>query len=352
MGLDIIILGVGLAILIGAITLFFLDYIYLNKQIKKIKTISQLQEDLEQTLERNQAVKEQNQRLQTDILNLGILKEETESLIRGKREQLKLLEESCTIQRDQIGQTFANYQDGAEMAYSAWCDALNNQYAKKEKEYDESICLLEQTYNERQDELLANYLNTSKEVQEHVQSIKADLEKIEKTKAAIMEAQRKELEIKQKLAFYCLSITEAEAADIRVLERIKPELKAPRILSMLIWSTYYQKPMTTLCNNVLGTNTICGIYKITNQKNDCCYIGQAVDVAKRWKEHAKCGLGIDTPANNKLYKAIKEDGLENFSFELLEQCNKEELNEKERYYISLYQSKDYGYNSSAGNRKN
>lgn len=78
------------------------------------------------------------------------------------------------------------------------------------------------------------------------------------------------------------------------------------------------------------------------------YIGQAVDIATRWKNHAKAGLGIDTPANNKLYKAMQEDGLENFSFELLEECSRAELNEKEKWYISLYQSDQFGYNSNSG----
>ena len=51
-------------------------------------------------------------------------------------------------------------------------------------------------------------------------------------------------------------------------------------------------------------------------------------------------------------KAMQEDGLCNFSFELLEKCSKEELDEKERYYINLYKSKEYGYNTLAGNGKN
>jgi hypothetical protein len=63
-------------------------------------------------------------------------------------------------------------------------------------------------------------------------------------------------------------------------------------------------------------------------------------------------LGIDTPAGNKLYKAMQEVGLENFSFELLEECSKDELNEKEKYYIELYQSYEFGYNSNAGIKKN
>ena len=95
---------------------------------------------------------------------------------------------------------------------------------------------------------------------------------------------------------------------------------------MLIWSTFYQKPMTTLCNNILGTTAVTGIYKITNLETNQCYIGQAINVADRWKQHCKCGLGIDTPQGNKLYKAMNEYGVHNFSWELLEACSSAELN--------------------------
>jgi hypothetical protein len=62
-------------------------------------------------------------------------------------------------------------------------------------------------------------------------------------------------------------------------------------------------------------------------------------------------LGIDTPANNKLYKAMQEDGLWNFSWELLEACSRDLLNEKEAFYIDLYDSCAYGYNSNNGIKK-
>ena len=108
-----------------------------------------------------------------------------------------------------------------------------------------------------------------------------ELDKISKVRAAAIQAQIKEREIKDQLSFYCLRPTENELDDIKALERVKPNLHQPRILCMLIWSTYFQKPMTALCNNVLGTSIVCGIYKITNQETGECYIGQAVDIAKR-----------------------------------------------------------------------
>ena len=69
---------------------------------------------------------------------------------------------------------------------------------------------------------------------------------------------------------------------------------------------------------------------------------------RRWFEHCKHGLSIDTPQGNKLYKAMQDYGLEHFSFELLEECPAEKLNEKERYFIELYAADTLGYNSVKG----
>ena len=81
---------------------------------------------------------------------------------------------------------------------------------------------------------------------------------------------------------------------------------------------------------------ICGIYKITNQLNKKFYIGQSVDIHKRWLTH--CRDTDDCP----IHKAIQKYGKENFSLEILEKCSKEELNEKEIFWIKKYN----GYESS------
>lgn len=231
-----------------------------------------------------------------------------------------------------------NYQkELSQNAFENYCDLLDTEYNKKEKEYEALCKRLEVAYSQQQEKLMRD-----------AEQCRSELESIKSTRDAALAAILKEQEIKEKLAFYCLNAKESELDDIKILEKIKKNLHNPRILSMLIWSTYFQKPMTALCNNILGTDTICGIYKITNQTNGLCYIGQSVDVATRWKNHAKAGLGIDTPAGNKLYKAMQDIGIWNFSWELLEQCSREELNAKEKYYIELYKSYEFGYNSNIG----
>ena len=258
-----------------------------------------------------------------------------EAQTKANQEKLETVQNLLEQEQEQAKQIQGMFDKNKEIAFKAfesWWENLEHSYSEKAQEYDNNLRELQ--------------LSSDKERA----LIEQDLNKIRQTRAAAIEALKREQEIKDKLSFYCLQITPIELADIKNLEGIKPQLNNPRILSMLIWSTYFQKPMTTLCNNVIGTTVKSGIYKITNQTNNICYIGQAVDLATRWKSHAKCGLGIDTPANNPLYKAMIADGIWNFSFEVLEECSREELNEKEKYYIQLYQSKDFGYNSTAGNK--
>ena len=136
--------------------------------------------------------------------------------------------------------------------------------------------------------------------------------------AAGVEARLREQEKNQQVDFYKLSINKEDLSDVEKLENLKSSFHKPVVLSKLIWSQYFQKQMTELCNRVLGKNKICGIYKITNLLTEQCYIGQSVDVATRWKSHCKCGLGIEAPSTNVLYNTMQKDGIWNFTFELLE----------------------------------
>ena len=285
--------------------------------------------------ELNKAIEEENDRLEKTNQELNSIKAQLDEKIENLKKDIK----DKLNETSQVNENLTRMKDTIYQAFCEYANTLENNYHESEAEYDELIEDLETAYDEKQDELA-----------EMLDNERMELDKISRVRAAAIQAQIKEKEIKEQSAFYCLNISKLDLDDIEVLERIKPKLHQPRILSMLIWSTYYQKPMTSLCNNILTKDTVCGIYKITNQTNDMCYIGQSVDIAKRWKDHAKCGLGIDTPASNKLYKAMQEDGLHNFSWELLQTCNRNELDEREKYYIELYQSKEYGYNSTAGNK--
>lgn len=93
----------------------------------------------------------------------------------------------------------------------------------------------------------------------------------------------------------------------------------------------------------------CGIYKITNQINDKAYIGQAIDIASRWsKEKSRAFQPNSHEYNKTLSKAFRKYGIENFTFEILEECDISMLDEREIYYVAFYNTYFEGYNETTG----
>lgn len=88
---------------------------------------------------------------------------------------------------------------------------------------------------------------------------------------------------------------------------------------------------------------IAGIYKIINLVNNKIYIGSAVNFNKRKNNH-KSKLLMNKHHSKKLQNAWNKYGFENFEFEIIEECEKEKLIEREQYYIDLYNSFNEGYN--------
>lgn len=72
-----------------------------------------------------------------------------------------------------------------------------------------------------------------------------------------------------------------------------------------------------------------GIYKITNLVNGKTYIGQSNNIERRFKEHQQKGESSRIPVDI----AIKKYGKDMFSYDIVEECKLEELNEKETYWI-------------------
>lgn len=87
-----------------------------------------------------------------------------------------------------------------------------------------------------------------------------------------------------------------------------------------------------------------GIYKIENLINGHCYIGQSINIELRWKRHKDLIQTSDYP----LYAAIRKYGIENFSFEIVQECELSQLDELEVYWIKYYNSYYDGYNQTLG----
>lgn len=225
-------------------------------------------------------------------------------------------------------------------------DTLTSQSEKIAMDaYSNYVASLEQSYQETE----ANFDFNMRSLKQDITNLNQELDKLKATRAAAHEALLKEQEVKENKDNYRLIVPEIEKRDIKILNSIKKELINERPINMVIWQTYYSKRANELCSRILGTKNVTGIYKITEISTGRCYIGQSKNIKDRFREHMKCGLGIDTPNGNKLYQAMLASSIEDFTFELIEECESSALNEKEKYFISLYQSYDYGFNSNRGN---
>lgn len=94
---------------------------------------------------------------------------------------------------------------------------------------------------------------------------------------------------------------------------------------------------------------ISGIYKITNNVNGKCYIGQSIDIEKRFSQH-KSGNYRKLHINKRLYKAFEKYGINNFSFDIIDKCEINSLDDREIYWIEHYDSYANGYNDTKGGK--
>lgn len=93
-----------------------------------------------------------------------------------------------------------------------------------------------------------------------------------------------------------------------------------------------------------------GIYKIANKQNNKCYIGKSNNIDRRFRDHKRIAFQEDDKEYNKaLYQAFRKYGLDNFTFEVIEELKDYSLSgEREIYWINYYNSYNNGYNETKG----
>lgn len=148
--------------------------------------------------------------------------------------------------------------------------------------------------------------------------------------------------------FYRVQIDPQSKNDLLILESIKPRILKIDFLNKIIYSNYIDKSVKEMTKRVLEGKNPSGIYKVTNIITKEIYIGKSVTIATRWANHIKSAFGLDGAADSMFQRALKKYGVENFTWEVLELVPKEKLTEREKYYISFYDTKKYGYNERLG----
>ncbi len=207
---------------------------------------------------------------------------------------------------------------------------------------------------ESKEQCEAEYLSVLKELADQVQIKTEEFEKVmaeldeelsEKQSIvnAAIEASKRAKEMEEEKDFYKLQLSDVDIEEIEKLRSIVPYLRNAEPINKVIWKVYYEKPYTDLIGRVLGSGTHTGIYKITNIQNNMCYVGQAANISERWRQHIKRGVGAETATRNKLYPAMQEFGVENFTFEMIEECDRTKLDSREDYWQDYFKAKEFGY---------
>ena len=310
--IGLIIVGV----VIGAAAVYF----YLNPKVKATQVLD------EQT-------KRENEQIRTESIQL---KSEYSALI-----------DKTLAQEQHIKNIQKQAEDSANTIYEKSFELANERMSaaaeKMSAEYEEARQKAEQEYIELmacQSATLVKELSATNTAIKNAELQLAGL--AAKVSAAVAAAKRQE-EMETAQDFYRLNLPDIDIEEIVKLREVTVLLRDSEPLNKVILKVYYEKPYTDLIGRVVGTGVHTGIYKITNIKSQKCYVGQAADIASRWKQHIKRGIGAEAPTRNKLYPAMLEHGVENFTFEIVEECSRAQLNEREDYWQDYFGAKEFGY---------
>lgn len=272
--------------------------------------------------------------------------------IEDRRGQINQLEDEYREKKEQVAKDLIEQTNKwTQDAYESASYKSQQLIADIERDTQSQIQELNRKCESEKEQIQDNFLAFSAEISTKKAALQKEIEDFEAQQQTIIERFKKDEEARQRVNFYRIVLSENEIFDIKKIRSIAEDLHDPTILYKLIWENFYKNKFSELVGRIAGEKK-CGIYKITNIKNQKTYIGQTRQLFKeRWRTHVKRGLKAEPTTNNKLYSAMWEDGVENFTFEIVCQCPAEKLNEQEKYFISFYNVLEWGYNSTGGNTK-
>ena len=313
-----------------------------------------LQKKLSEVRERNREIQQQNADDWLLVEQLKLIKSDIQRDIDSlkveidkKKIEIGSLNQQASLIQNNIGSLKAQAEESAQAFYEQSMqlaeEKLDRSLTEKGLEVQKACEQYEEDYAKLLEEYVNDFVTQTVSYQTEKEALELVIRDLRARVEAAVEANRREEEKETAKEFYRLNLTEEDQAEIAKLRSILPDLRNPEPLNKVIWKVYYEKPYTDLVGRVVGQGVKTGIYKITNIQNEKCYVGQAANIADRWRQHIKRGVGAEAPTRNKLYPAMLSIGVENFRFEVIEECERTQLNEREDYWQDYFHAKDYGY---------
>lgn len=322
-----------IAIALG--TIFFIEVLlrYVGKrsgtkrQSKEISTALKEIEEREKVLaESLKELEEQDKRIQEAFQVIGTTFDE---LKEENRLRLKYIEEGKTYLEPMVNSLF-------DVAHDSLAETI-----KKNAELAE----LEKA------KLLREYAELAEQAKVETDLVKAELQVEMNSIQAKFKALNEAIALEEKMRidheFYTINLKEDDKEDIEFLLDINKKMNNRDLIGKLVWSTFFLPAVNDMERRVLGGKAFPGVYKITDEHGRA-YIGKSTNIKTRWQDHIKASLGIGTIASYSIHEALRDKGWDTFTFQVLEETTREELTEREKYYITFYETHLYGYNKKVG----
>ena len=289
-----------------------------------------------QTAQRNEEILEQNR-----LAEEGRIWLETETKRLTEENSRLLLQKDSTLEQintlnSSIVTMERQAQEAADLFYTSKMEVAQENLARsleeEAKKWQENAASFEAQYQETVANLMEQY-----------KSLEGNVALMRSMNDAAVAAAKRAAEMKDQQDYYRIQLSAADLHEIELLREVEPYLRDKETLNKVIWKCYYEKPTTDMIGRVVGSGVHTGIYKLTEIATGKCYVGQAANIADRWKQHIKRGVGADTPTHNKLYPAMIAAGPENFTFEIVEECDRTLLDEREDFWQDYFKAKEFGY---------
>ena len=339
-----------ICIILGVLLLAAVGYIiYLLKPPSKQRLYEEefqmAAHEIEERLrkEREEQINSQSEQIRQEIHNMEIMLEEKEKTYKQTQDEwlqrVQNLKESYERQREEITSSIKEHALKEQQV-------MTEKLLQKQQEIEKEVRTLDDKYNLT----VVDYENKIFDIRCKFEAEEKDLNSqiIQKRNEinTLIEQFKKDEEARKEADFYRIPITPAAQNDINKLKSVAAQLNNPATLYKLIWKEYYENGFNAMIGRVLGNDKEkSGIYKITDIRNQMCYIGQTTNFKNRWRTHAKRAVKAEEGTSNRLYQDMWENGLENYTFQIVEICGKDKLTEREKFYIDFFNSKEWGFNS-------
>ena len=181
-----------------------------------------------------------------------------------------------------------------------------------------------------------------------LEELKKEIEDFRIRRESLNEVIRKEREMESLQDSHRIQLSDFDKEDIRILLELRNRFNNKELIGKLIWTEYLQKPFQDMIKRSIGINVPKNvIYCIENIETHEKYIGKTKQlVSKRWSDHIKSSLEYNK--GNKFQQALLKNW-DKFIFHIIEKVEDEnQLGPREKYYIKIFQTDQYGYNMING----